>query len=283
MGCSTPSVSSQGLLAKGLLICLLMRSGFNDVKMKQITEKPKHAGEGILYGGKDFAFGIVEGLTGVVTQPVKGAKKEGALGFFKGIGKGIVVIGVKPVVGAADFVAKTSEGIRNTTTMNEKETKRSRPPRMMGSDGNLTEYTEKESKGLFLLNHVEQGDYRTDTYIHHEELQGNKVLLITDTRVILCDQSNYHEDWAVKFQNITEVEVKGSGVLIKLNKEPGSILVSCPDEAKRMVIYLKLGACTKSHHANKEKTTSPAAVTLKPSDEKKTSPGAISLKPKGNQ
>jgi hypothetical protein len=43
-----------------------------------------------LYGAKDFGMGLFDGITGVVVQPVKGAQKEGALGFFKGLGKGIV-------------------------------------------------------------------------------------------------------------------------------------------------------------------------------------------------
>jgi hypothetical protein len=51
--------------------------------------------------GKEFAFGFYDGVTGLVTQPWKGAQKEGTSGFFKGIGKGIGGFVAKP--GAALF------------------------------------------------------------------------------------------------------------------------------------------------------------------------------------
>ena len=51
--------------------------------------------------GKEFTFGWYDGVTGLVTQPWKGAQKEGASGFLKGIGKGIGGFVTKP--GAALF------------------------------------------------------------------------------------------------------------------------------------------------------------------------------------
>jgi hypothetical protein len=42
--------------------------------------------------------------------------------------------GLKPVVGTIDFVSKTTEGIRNTTTMGDKVLGRSRFPRKIGAD-----------------------------------------------------------------------------------------------------------------------------------------------------
>ena len=49
--------------------------------------------------GREFGFGFYDGLTGLVTQPWKGAKKEGVGGFMKGVGKGIG--GFVPKQGAA--------------------------------------------------------------------------------------------------------------------------------------------------------------------------------------
>ena len=42
-------------------------------------------------------------------QPVKGAKESGAEGFFKGIGKGLSGLFVKPVSGLLDTISKTAE------------------------------------------------------------------------------------------------------------------------------------------------------------------------------
>ncbi|KAJ4066652.1 hypothetical protein NW756_010163 [Fusarium oxysporum] len=46
--------------------------------------------------GKEFGFGWYDGVTGLFTQPWKGAQKDGAGGFFKGIGKGVGGFLIKP-------------------------------------------------------------------------------------------------------------------------------------------------------------------------------------------
>lgn len=51
--------------------------------------------------GKEFAFGWYDGVSGIFTQPWKGAQREGAGGFFKGVGKGVGGFVTKP--GAALF------------------------------------------------------------------------------------------------------------------------------------------------------------------------------------
>ena len=38
---------------------------------------------------------MYDGISGLVTQPMRGAKKEGVSGFFKGVGKGIGGIALK--------------------------------------------------------------------------------------------------------------------------------------------------------------------------------------------
>ena len=56
---------------------------------------------GIKAASKEFGYGFYDGISGLVTQPMRGAQKEGPAGFIKGIGKGIGGIALKP--GAAIF------------------------------------------------------------------------------------------------------------------------------------------------------------------------------------
>jgi UDP:flavonoid glycosyltransferase YjiC (YdhE family) len=56
---------------------------------------------GVKAATKEFGYGMYDGITGLVTHPIRGAAKEGTAGFFKGIGKGIGGIALKP--GAAIF------------------------------------------------------------------------------------------------------------------------------------------------------------------------------------
>ena len=47
-----------------------------------------------------FGFGLYDGITGLVTDPYKGAKKEGAAGFVKGVGQGIFSVPFRVAAGA---------------------------------------------------------------------------------------------------------------------------------------------------------------------------------------
>lgn len=49
--------------------------------------------------GQEFGYGFYDGIAGLVTQPLRGAEKEGAAGLFKGIGKGIAGLILKPGAG----------------------------------------------------------------------------------------------------------------------------------------------------------------------------------------
>ncbi|KAI9648613.1 hypothetical protein NHQ30_003251 [Ciborinia camelliae] len=51
---------------------------------------------GLKAAGKEFGYGIFDGITGLVTQPIRGAGKEGATGLLKGIGKGLAGVVLKP-------------------------------------------------------------------------------------------------------------------------------------------------------------------------------------------
>ena len=42
---------------------------------------------------------MIDGISGLVTQPLAGAKKEGMAGFLKGFGKGIGGVVLKPAAG----------------------------------------------------------------------------------------------------------------------------------------------------------------------------------------
>ncbi|KAL5314993.1 hypothetical protein ACEPPN_017643 [Leptodophora sp. 'Broadleaf-Isolate-01'] len=59
-------------------------------------EKVTDFQSGLKAAGKEFGYGMFDGITGLVTQPLRGAEKEGAAGLIKGIGKGIGGLILKP-------------------------------------------------------------------------------------------------------------------------------------------------------------------------------------------
>lgn len=71
---------------------------YNDETVRK-QEKVTGIASGLRVAGKEFGYGLFDGVTGLVTQPLKGAEKEGANGLIKGFGKGIGGIMLKPVAG----------------------------------------------------------------------------------------------------------------------------------------------------------------------------------------
>ncbi|GAW11655.1 hypothetical protein ANO14919_010030 [Xylariales sp. No.14919] len=61
---------------------------YNDDTVRP-TEKVTGFSSGLKVAGKEFGLGLYDGITGLVTQPLKGAEKEGGAGLLKGFGKGI--------------------------------------------------------------------------------------------------------------------------------------------------------------------------------------------------
>ncbi|KAL2063107.1 hypothetical protein VTL71DRAFT_6179 [Oculimacula yallundae] len=78
-----------------------------------VREEEKITGvvSGLGAAGKGFGFGLYDGITGLVTQPISGAKKGGLGGFFAGVGKGLGGVVCKPAAGAVGLAAYPFKGI----------------------------------------------------------------------------------------------------------------------------------------------------------------------------
>ncbi|KAH6707834.1 hypothetical protein BKA61DRAFT_135073 [Leptodontidium sp. MPI-SDFR-AT-0119] len=66
---------------------------------------------GLGAAGKGFGLGLYDGITGLVTQPMNGAKTGGVGGFFAGLGKGLGGVVCKPAAGAVGLTAYTFKGV----------------------------------------------------------------------------------------------------------------------------------------------------------------------------
>ncbi|KAK6858737.1 hypothetical protein PG995_005301 [Apiospora arundinis] len=98
--------SMAGVVTKGAFVDapLAFAEGFRNIP-RLYGEEPKDYGKmtgwqgGGVVAAKTFGSGFYHGLTGIVTQPYKGAKEEGAMGFLKGAGKGTAGLFAKPGAG----------------------------------------------------------------------------------------------------------------------------------------------------------------------------------------
>lgn len=89
--------------------CLGLAKGFrnvptlyNDDTVRPV-EKVTGITSGIRIASKEFGYGLFDGISGLVTQPLRGAEKEGAGGLVKGMGRGIGGLITKPAAGKFFF------------------------------------------------------------------------------------------------------------------------------------------------------------------------------------
>ncbi|KAG6108678.1 hypothetical protein E4U13_006331 [Claviceps humidiphila] len=97
--------------------CLGLAKGFrniprlyNDDTVRPI-EKVTDLTSGIRLAGKELGLGFFDGISGLVTHPIRGAEKEGAGGFVKGVGKGIGGLIAKPAAGIWGVPAYMMQGV----------------------------------------------------------------------------------------------------------------------------------------------------------------------------
>ncbi|KAG9661509.1 hypothetical protein KCU95_g4576, partial [Aureobasidium melanogenum] len=66
---------------------------------------------GISAGCQELLLGTYDGITGLMTLPVRGAKEQGMIGFAKGIGQGIVGMPVKFWAGMSGITGYPMQGV----------------------------------------------------------------------------------------------------------------------------------------------------------------------------
>ncbi|KAK3394744.1 hypothetical protein B0H63DRAFT_56790 [Podospora didyma] len=66
---------------------------------------------GLAAANQGLSQGFYDGIAGLVTQPIAGAREEGMMGFVKGMGKGIGGLILKPAAGACEVPSYTLMGL----------------------------------------------------------------------------------------------------------------------------------------------------------------------------
>jgi len=119
--------------------------------------RPADVLEGLGLGGKRLMRGLVDGVTGVVAAPVRGAEREGFRGMVKGMGKGMLGLVVKPVVGLADAASDVLQGVQGTAgaALTAEALSQLRPKRAVyGEERRLKPYDMADAQAQMLFERV---------------------------------------------------------------------------------------------------------------------------------
>ncbi|RZB70333.1 DUF1162 domain containing protein [Asbolus verrucosus] len=245
-----------GAMGKGIA-ALTFDKDYQRKRRDQFNKKPASVQEGIARSGKGLVMGVVDGVTGVFTKPISGAKEEGVGGFFKGLGKGAVGLVARPTAGVVDFASGSLDAVKRVAEFTE-DTNRLRPPRFLQGDGLVRPYNSNEAYGHKLLMDLEKGKYATtDIYVsHYVVIEKRDILLLTDKRLAFITHNDifggWQVDWAYTWHEIKQpARVVPKGVAIttsdsrkkKLNlfgsSDSGKIIL-IPDPEKREEICAKI-------------------------------------------
>ncbi|KAF7282566.1 hypothetical protein GWI33_002356 [Rhynchophorus ferrugineus] len=230
-----------GAMGKGIA-ALTFDEDFQRKRRDQINKKPATVQEGIARSGKGLVMGVVDGVTGVFTKPVSGAKEQGVEGFFKGLGKGAVGLVARPAAGLVDFASGSLDAVKRCAEVSE-DTLRLRPPRFIPADGLVRSYNTSEAEGHKLLMELNKGKYaKTDIYVYHRVIVEKKeILLLTDKRLAYIEHNDlfggWQIDWSYTWQEIPhQTKVVPKGVCITTSDGKKKKLFGSSDSTKIILI-----------------------------------------------
>ncbi|CCE83218.1 Piso0_003790 [Millerozyma farinosa CBS 7064] len=238
-----------GSLAKGLTVVTLDKKFQERRRLNQRRNKPKHALYGFASGANSFFESISSGVTGFATAPLEGANRDGASGFFKGLGKGFVGLPTKTAIGFFDLASNVSEGIRNTTTVFDEEgLDKVRLPRFISSDQVIRSYDQREAQGQYWLKTIDGGFYFSEKYLAHLLLAGQEVcVLVTYKIIILFEVNTLKSKWSIPLEQIKSISNEPTGISITLKRANGPF-IPIPDRVNRTFLYRKIGVAVEQYN-----------------------------------
>lgn len=199
---------------------------------------------GVESGVAKLVRGVLEGVTGVVRAPMRGAERHGVEGFAKGIGKGLLGLLVKPMIGISDAATDVMLGVKSSVKMKggAQRYQQLRPRRpMYGRDNVLRPYDLADAAASALMMRTRLAG---EKYLSHCDLE-DRVALLSAKRLILLGEEG-QELLVVKFKHIRKVKVRecnvdsGGGskhmvvIMLKTSRDNGSKVevINCKEKAQ---------------------------------------------------
>ncbi|XP_041074256.1 vacuolar protein sorting-associated protein 13C-like [Polyodon spathula] len=255
-----------GSVGKGLA-AITMDKEYQQKRREEMNRQPKDFGDSLAKGGKGLLWGVVGGVTGIVTKPVEGAKKEGAAGFFKGLGKGLVGVVARPTGGIVDMASSTFQGIQRVAESTE-EVSKIRPPRLIREDGIVRPFNQGDAEGYDLFQRSEIKKLEGELFREHCKVPGSRKtsLVVTNRRVMCLKEIDFvdhiNKDWECLFENFTRppslqgntlnIYTKDQGIKMFQNKDSQDsvreVPLQDPDIARKMCSAIDEAKTSRQQH-----------------------------------
>ena len=210
------------------------------MKLKENDARAATILKGFESGMLKLIHGILEGVTGVVSKPIRGAERSGIEGFAKGVGKGLLGLLVKPVIGTTDLITDTLIGVKGSVEGTNPQNmvnihNQVRPRRALyGRDRVVRPYQLDDATAATIQSRSRLGG---EDYLSHVDMIQSVALLSVRRLLVLSEDGE--EILLLSFRKIKKVEVQrmlesGHMVTIYLNSPKANGMdievVKCEDE-----------------------------------------------------
>ncbi|OBA25264.1 DUF1162-domain-containing protein [Hanseniaspora valbyensis NRRL Y-1626] len=229
-----------GSVAKGLTAATNDKNFQRERYLQQRKNKLSNDSKPFASGLNSLVQGVSAGFSGIASNPLEGAKKEGTAGFFKGLGKGLVGAPTKTMIGLLDMANNVSDGIKTSTGaydptnpynskygQYESVVKSLRYPRYISKglsfaidpmDGLIKPFDKRQAYGQYLLKTCNSGEFIYDNYVDHEYLPGNQRMVI------------------VSEEHLIELNVETMEVTFKLRMEEICKMGAPMDDGRQIIV-----------------------------------------------
>ncbi|VAI76308.1 unnamed protein product [Triticum turgidum subsp. durum] len=144
-------------------------------------------GEGVLNG-------FLEGLTGLLQSPIRGAEKHGLPGVISGIAMGTAGLVARPMASILEATGRTAQSIRNRSNPHESNRLRVRFSRPVARDRPLFPYSWEDAVGVSLLVQADGGRLKDETFVVCKTLREPGKFLVLSEKLLLLVSSRYLVD-----------------------------------------------------------------------------------------
>ncbi|XP_073012455.1 intermembrane lipid transfer protein VPS13 isoform X2 [Typha latifolia] len=151
---------------------------FDEQAVSEMDEQKKHHGKGVLNG-------FLEGLTGLLQSPIRGAEKHGLPGVVSGIAMGTAGLVARPVASILEATGKTAQSIRNRSNPHHFNRFRVRFPRPLARELPLMPYSWEEAIGVTMLLQADGQRLKDETFVMCKTLKLAGKFVILSERLLL--------------------------------------------------------------------------------------------------
>ncbi|KAG0501172.1 hypothetical protein HPP92_001244 [Vanilla planifolia] len=129
---------------------------------------------------------FLEGLTGFLQSPIRGAEKHGLPGVLSGVAMGTIGLVARPVASLLEGTAKTAQSIRNRSSPHLSSHRRVRLPRPLARELPLSPYSWEDAIGLTMLQQADGAKYKDEIYVICKSLKmAGKFIVISEQHVLV--------------------------------------------------------------------------------------------------